>query len=427
MITISSVEKLTEFVNTARTIWTEELQRPIPDDMLAAWIAAFSAGQTGEQMRAALQASAEDVEKHKVPTVPPVAPMLPLHTDGRIFRREDGARWLWHGMTQFRLVEMVARGREAEVVEILRKASAAKISILRVLCMKALSSGDLFQLEPGEGQAALPCLLALAEQSGVYIEAVALADTALFPGTSSDIERHVRIIGATCESSPAALLEIANEPIHPTQLASLSDPAYLLSLRRLVSPAVLCALGAAHGADDSNRAFTGGDYVTVHADRADGENGWRWVRHQREEWDIAIETGKPVVNDETQKVDLAADKQWATGVLMAMLSLGDTFHFPGGLLGQSPAGDELTALDARRAGWDAIGEWNGLYYNVGSSGPLAAADFTHVLRVYSSIAGGAGWALAVDVEGDPGIVWRAPWRVAGTQDVGKARLYRLAQ
>lgn len=353
-----------------------------------------------------------------------VPPLGVIHTQGRTFQRADGTSWDWRGMTQFRLLEMVAHGREVEVIEILRQAFAAKISILRVLSMKAMSSGNLFDLQPAEGLAALPRLLDLAAQAGEYVEVVALADTALI---SLDHASHVRAIGAICAEHPNSLVEIANEPIHETQDARLRDPAYLLSLRSLIPSTVLCALGAAHGADDSNRAFTGGDYVTVHADRADGENGWRWVRHQREEWDIAIESGKPVVNDETMKVDLATDKQWATGALMAMLSLGDTFHYPGGLLGQFPTGDELTALEARRTGWDAIGKWNGLYYNVGSTGPLAAADFSHVLRAYSSIAGGAGWALAVAVDGDPGIVWRAPWHVVVTQDVGKARLYQLAQ
>src|SRR6185503_11956192 len=40
------------------------------------------------------------------------------------------------------------------------------------------------------------------------------------------------------------------------------------------------------------------DYVTLHPERSDGDDGYRWVRHLREGEAVSSDTGKPVVQDE---------------------------------------------------------------------------------------------------------------------------------
>jgi hypothetical protein len=96
-----------------------------------------------------------------------------VRVSGRGFVTEDGQPWPWNGVTAFQLVEMVANGREADADAFLAWCAANDVTVARVLTM----AWNLFRLSPEEGRAALDRLLTIAEQHGIYVEVVALADT----------------------------------------------------------------------------------------------------------------------------------------------------------------------------------------------------------------------------------------------------------
>jgi hypothetical protein len=339
---------------------------------------------------------------------PPIA--LPrarprLRVDARRFVGEDGQPFVWNGITAFRLIELVATGRKPEAEAFLSWAQAQDITIVRALAMAA----NLFRLDPALGAAALPETLALAANYGLYVEVVALADTGAY---AFDHRSHVQVIGAAAAAVANAVVEIANEPQHSTQDRRVWEPAYLMDLRAVIPPMVPVALGAAHGPNDESRAFVGGDYVTVHGDRADGDNGWRWVRHTNEQRALSEEIRKPVVNDEPRRDDLARDKQLGLALLCRILGLGDTFHYGGGLHAQIPEGAELEALEARRRGWNAVpADFFGGYKNTGHTGsPVINADFSTVVRMYSAVRETDGYTLALGAAtGGPRFTWSAEW------------------
>ena len=359
------------------------------------------------------------------PLPPPVGR---LRVEGRWWT-EDGRPWVWHGLTAFALIEMVAHGRAAEAEALLAWAASTKrITIVRALAMAGAMCGDrpcLFRLTPEEGRAALATTLAMAERYGLHIEVVALADTRTYPGM--DYEAHVGFVGRTCAVMPSCIIEIANEPAHPTQDPALT-PARLLSLRRLIPPTVMVALGAAHGPDDESRDYIGGDYVTVHGDRADGDGGWRYIRHMNEQRAMADVIGKPVINDEPLRDDPDLAKQRAGAWLTMMMQLGDTFHYAEGLRGQVPTGAALEQFQARAAGWaDVPVTWRGGYSNTGfAGGPVK--DFEGAVRVYSSLTESMGLTLVLGRRQDARIGWSSSWPVRDVLvDLGSAQLWLVAR
>ena len=271
-----------------------------------------------------------------------------LKVSGTRFLKSDGSAFEWRGITAFRLIEFVARGREAEADAYLTWAASKKLNLVRVLVM----ADGLFKLSPADGARALPRLLELAQKRGLHVEVVALADTA---SIAVDPEKHIKSIGAICARHPNALLEIANEPVHPTQARALHDAAYLKSLAALVPAGVPVSLGSVENGD----AFAAGAYVTWHAPRS-GAGGWpAQIAHGAA---LAKRFGKPVVNDEPMG---AADKAVPgrrdnnparfrqAAVASRRAGLGATFHYEGGLQARRPTKIEMACLDAWLAGLSA--------------------------------------------------------------------------
>ena len=122
---------------------------------------------------------------------------------------------------------MLARGRAAEVETYLNWCAAQGLTVVRVLTM----AENLFALEPEHGRAALPRLLTMAAERGLYVEIVALADTGAI---RLDIDEHVREVGAIAGRHPNALVELANEPGHHTQAERIDDTSELAKLASLV-------------------------------------------------------------------------------------------------------------------------------------------------------------------------------------------------
>jgi hypothetical protein len=273
-----------------------------------------------------------------------------LTISGTQFKTANGTPFEWRGITAFRLLELVAHGRESEADAYMTWAAGKKLTLVRVLGMADV----LFKLSPVDGQHALPRLLEMAARYGLHVEVVALADTATI---KVDFPRHVKAIAEICARYPNALLEIANEPVHPTQARALHDPAYVKSLAELVPARVPVSLGSVENGD----GFAAGTYVTWHAPRS-GKGGWpaQIARGAT----LVRRFKKPVVNDEPMG---AADKAVPgrrdnvpahfreAAIATRRAGLGGTFHYEGGLQAKLPSAIELACLDAWLAGSSASG------------------------------------------------------------------------
>ena len=266
-----------------------------------------------------------------------------LRISGTTFLKPDGSAFQWRGISAFRLLEFVAHGREAEAETYLRWAASKKLTIVRVFAM----ADGIFQLSPEEGLRALPHLLEIARRNGLYVEVVAFTGTSVI---KVDRAAFVKNIAAICARHPNALLELANEPGHPTQAAEMHDPGHLQSLLRLVPAEVPVALGSVEYHD----GFAAGTYVTWHSPR-----GSDWVRRVEEGAALLKKFKKPVINDEPigaadavvpGRRDNDPARFRAAARAMRRAGLGATFHYDGGIQTRLPTKVETACLDAWLAG-----------------------------------------------------------------------------
>lgn len=283
---------------------------------------------------------------------------------------------------------------------------------------------NLFDLRPEDGRERLPTLCQKAAKYGFWIEAVALVDTNPAtnpPGRQFDYAHHLEILRGL--DVPNLLVEGANEPLQPWQG----------NVRELIKQAggrpVLYAVGAADNGNDETTEFNHGDYVTVHCDRKDGDNGWRWVRHVKEcWWDLRQAIRKFTVNDEPKRDDLDPAKHFALGCMAWVIGGGDTFHYGGGRWADVPTPEERPAAIGRVTGWAPMSRppaWNGTFYNAGWQGS-PVKSFTGALRCYSSREGNMAYTVALDAA-NVQIEFGEGFRVVNEwQPFGKtARLYYL--
>ena len=263
-----------------------------------------------------------------------------LRVAGTQFLKPDGTVFAWRGITSFRLVEFVARGRESDADAYLAWAASKKLTIVRVLVM-----GDgLFTLSPSDGVKALPRLLEMAQTRGLFVEVVALADTATI---SVDIPGHVKAVAEVCGRYPNALLEIANEPVHGTQARALHDPAYLKSLLKFVPAGVPVSLGSV----ETGEGFGGGTYVTWHSPRTAD-----WPRRIEQQGRALVRRfKKPVISDEPMgaadqavpgRRDGNPDRFRQAAEASRRAGIGATFHYEGGLQSRLPSTIEMASLEA---------------------------------------------------------------------------------
>ena len=348
-----------------------------------------------------LDYAARCVIDHDITDIALDASLERIDTQGRQFRTESGARFRWRGASGFRLLEWLATGHADVAETYLAWAAREGITVVRVFTMARY----MFTLAPEVGRAVLGQALARAATHGLYLEVVCLADTASY---TFDHATHVEQVGAICAEHLNSVIEIANEPDHSTQDPRVHDPEYLLRLAARVPGSVVVALGASHGPGDESRAYIGGDYVTVHGDRADGEDGWRPVRHTNEQRALSEDVGKVVVNDEPSR-DMTPDKHLAMALLCAMHGLGDTFHYAEGKDARPATGADAVCLAQRVRGWDAVPvDWWGVYQNAGWAGS-PVKEFTGALRLYSSINGHFGYTLGLDCSDATQVRWNDGW------------------
>ncbi len=329
-----------------------------------------------------------------------------------IFLKADGRPFQWRGITAFGLLADIARGRDVSARQYLAWAASRGLTVVRVLA----TAKHLFDLTPEDGIRALPKLLEMAAALGLHVEVVALADTADRP---MDEAAHVRAIGAIAMKHANAIVEIANEPAHPTQNRRLHDARELKRLASLVPGVVPVAWGSA----EEDPAFAGGGYATMHFPRSSGSEGWGHVLALARGAALIEDWRKPVVSDEpigageafiAGRRDNDPARFRAAALLTRLAGLGSTFHYEGGLQGRVPSGRELECFDAWNESWTLLPddiERSGTLRSAGEPGAAVRAFSTRAARaVFERQRGNAVWALAIDVKGEPAIQWGTGWK-----------------
>jgi hypothetical protein len=212
-----------------------------------------------------------------------------LSTRGIEIVCRDGTRFEWRGVTAFALLEQIAHGRRRDADAYMRWAHATGFNLVRVLAMADV----LFTLAPDEGLRHMPSLVEMAALRGLYVEIVALADTASYRMDLAALRAQVSAVSRLAADHPNVVVQIANEHYHPTQVPEVHDPAVLTELGRLVAPQVLYTESPAA---EEAAARPAGRYLTRHLSRS----GSPASMLDRVEilGRLAAETGKPVVNDE---------------------------------------------------------------------------------------------------------------------------------
>ncbi|HET7695531.1 MAG TPA: hypothetical protein VFK57_07480 [Vicinamibacterales bacterium] len=266
-----------------------------------------------------------------------------LRVSGTRFISPDGSTFRWRGISAFRLLEFVAHGRENEADAYLKWAASKRLTVVRVFAM----ADGIFQLTPADGARALPRLLEMARKHGMYVEVVAFTGTSVI---TVDRAAFVKAIAAICAQHSNALLELANEPGHPTQAKEMHNPAHLQSLLPHVPKGVPVALGSVEYHD----GFAAGTYVTWHSPR-----GSDWVKQVEEGAALMKKFGKPLINDEPigaadapqpGRRDSDPARFRAAAAAMRRAGVGATFHYDGGIQTRLPTKGEMACLDAWLAG-----------------------------------------------------------------------------
>jgi hypothetical protein len=356
------------------------------------------------------------------------APRTHLQIDGTIFRTPDGQPFQWRGITAFRLLDYVADGNERAARSFLGWAKLQNLTVVRVLAM----GGGFMDLKPDEGRAALSRLLEMAREQGLYVEVVALAGTLEMP---VDLDEQLAAVGEILGDHPNALLEIANEPAHPSQRPDVGKPEVLLTMATRVPADVPVALGSL----EEDEAFGQGDYATWHVPRESRHGGWGHVLAVAAGADLLRKLKKPVISDEPigagatyqpGRRDDQPARFRAAALLTRLVGIGATFHYEGGLQAKIPEGRELQCFNAWNEAWTLLPddvETTGTFAVAGNTGAVVQSfDNKASLGVFERIDGARGWVLSVGA-GDPSLTLSPGWRVEQTKIFEGARLLTVSR
>ena len=271
------------------------------------------------------------------------APRQTPATCGRVSARgtalvcADESAFRWNGVTAFALLDQLADGRRADADTYLRWARATGFNLVRVLAMADV----LFKLSPEEGRRHLDALFTAAAGHGLYVEIVAIADSARLGQSPGDLRNQVAEVGRVAGAHANAIVQIANEHYHPTQVPALHDPATLTALAALIPKPVLYTESAS--ADDT-AARPQGLFITRHLSR--GGTPAEMAARLALLGGLAKSTGKPVVNGEPigaaerpvpgrRLSDPRAFRELARRTVEAGLA-GGTFHCEDGMFARVP-------------------------------------------------------------------------------------------
>jgi hypothetical protein len=277
---------------------------------------------------------------------------------------------------------------------------------------------NVVSLSPQAGRAALPRLLEIARRHRIVVEVVALADTRDVP---VDRGEHVAALGRVISEHGNAVLEIANEPVHPTQAPDVQEPDVLARLRTRVPAAVPVALGSV----ERGEGFAAGDYVTWHVPRDASHDGWGHVLAIAEGGAISRARRKPVVSDEPigagdrlepGRRDNSPARFRAAALLTRLAGLGATFHYQGGLEGTIPVGRQLECFNAWNSAWTLLPgdiERRGVFRRAGDRGAAVVSYSTdRALGVFERQTADAAWVVVINPRPSFAAAWANGWRVS---------------
>jgi len=351
-----------------------------------------------------------------------------LRIEGTHFVKPDGTAFQWRGITAFRLVDLVADQQEDEAATYLTWAASRGLTIVRVLTM----SGGLFDLRPEDGRRALPRMLELAATRGLRVEVVALADTLAVP---VNLQEHVDAIGRIVTAHPNAVLEVANEPVHPSQSAEVHKADVLGALADRLAREIPIALGSIERGD----GFGAGSYITWHAPRESGRGGWGHVLALAQGADLVARWKKPVVSDEPigagasfqpGRRDDAPARFRAAALLTRLAGLGATFHYEGGLHARVPAGRELECFDAWNEAWTLlppeVERLGGFRAGGTPESVVAAFDRKGISGIYERSDAATGWILVLG-DAAAGLTLKTGWTVRETRRIDGGRLLSVTR
>jgi hypothetical protein len=344
-----------------------------------------------------------------------------LRVQGTRFVNSDGSTFQWRGITAFRLADYIADGDAARARVFLRWARDRRLTVVRVFAMLQ----GFFDLPAARGRAALPTLLSLAATYGLHVEVVGLTGTA--DATAVDPRQQVEALGGIVARHDNALLEVANEPYHPTQSADVHRPQYLQQLVAPVPRTVAVSLGSI----EADPAFAAGAYVTWHVPRRASEDGWGHVLAIAEGAGFPRQFNKPVISDEPigagpklqpGRRDDEPDRFRAAALLTRLAGLGATFHYEGGLHARIPEGRELACFNAWNEAWTLLPgsiEQRGVFRKAGDDGAAVRGfDRGTALAVFERQDADRAWVLVVRPAADVKVQWAAGWTPQTTAKAG---------
>ena len=340
-----------------------------------------------------------------------------LRLIGTSFSTAERHSFQWRGITAFRLLEYVARGQEDEVERFLTWAERQRLTVVRVLAM----GGGFMNLSAEDGRKALPRLLDLAAAHQLHVEIVALAGTRDAP---LNLDHQLEEIGRIASGHDNALIEVANEPGHPSQLPDVHRPEVLVKLRSRVPRTIPVALGLVEGLDRPSA----GDYITWHPPRDPGNDGWAHVLALAQGRDLLKQWNKPIVSDEpigagakfeTGRRDDSLERFRAAALLTRLVGLGATFHYEGGLQASIPTGRELECFSAWNEAWNLLPsdiERTGTFRRAREEG-AAVADYSSdkALAVFERQRGNLAWAVVMNPSEGFAMRWGTGWNPQQTR------------
>ena len=340
-----------------------------------------------------------------------------LRATGTSFATADRHPFQWRGITAFRLLEYVARNKEDDVERFLSWAEAQHITVVRVLAM----GGGFMNLSAEDGRKALPRLLDLAAAHQLHVEIVALAGTR---DTPLDLDAQLEEIGRIAAEHDNALIEVANEPAHPSQLPDVHRPEVLVRLRSRAPRTIPVALGLVEGLERSSA----GDYITWHPPRDPGRDGWGHVLALAEGPDLVKRWNKPVISDEPigagpvfehGRRDDSPARFRAAAVLTRLAGLGATFHYEGGLQAAIPTGRELECFNAwneARTLQPSDIERSGVFRRARDEG-AAVVDYSSdkALAVFERQRGNLAWIAVINPSQGFAMRWGTGWNPQQTR------------
>jgi hypothetical protein len=316
-----------------------------------------------------------------------------LSLDGRMLRDGAGAyyRAVWSSA-----LAILTRDHEPLLDFVARRG----FNGCRVFCGNLEWAGQT----PQAALDALPRFLDAAAARGLRVEVTALTGT---KGGGYNPRAHIQQVAAICLDHENAILEMANEPWHPSQDGL--TPEFLRACMSVVPDEIICALGAAE--DDESDQYAGGNYVTAHLDRDRDE--WNMVRRVRELENLSSATGKPVFNNEPIKMP-SQNSNPSIAFTMAVLNRGfevqGILHTDDGLQGTAPAPGSvaMACFEAYIRGSRVITTEGHLTFKNAGWGDSPIKEFSGAVRVYSFL-GDQNVTVALGITPDLNIQTKNGW------------------